>query len=156
MSGVLNRVRDGHTYAGNTDLVVMTCPACGVTYAIPRVLQQAAQEAGDRKITWCCPNGHDLGYNGPSEAAERAERAEADRDWYRQRHQAERDLREHTEHRLRAQKAATTRAKKRHAAGVCPCCNRSFVQLKRHMATQHSDYLAEHGLPADDGRQETA
>jgi DNA repair exonuclease SbcCD ATPase subunit len=66
---------------------------------------------------------------------ERAERNEAER-----RSAAERDLRRHTERQLSAQKAATTRAKKRHAAGVCPCCNRSFENVRRHMATQHPDF----------------
>jgi hypothetical protein len=33
-----------------------------------------------------------------------------------------------------------TRIKKRVAAGVCPCCNRSFKDLARHMAGQHPDY----------------
>jgi hypothetical protein len=60
----------------------------------------------------------------------------------RERAQAERDLREDTERRLSAQKGATTRAKKRHAAAVCPCCNRSFVQLRRHMENKHPGYVA--------------
>lgn len=40
----------------------------------------------------------------------------------------------------------TTRAKKRAATGTCPCCGRSFVQLRRHMAAKHPDHLAEHGI----------
>jgi DNA repair exonuclease SbcCD ATPase subunit len=58
----------------------------------------------------------------------------------RQRAQAERDLREDTERRLSAQKAQTTKARKRAAAALCPCCNRSFVQLRRHMETKHPGY----------------
>lgn len=136
MTYTLNRVRDGLTYAGETDLTVMTCPICGVTYAIPARMQQMAYDRGEGNIQWFCCNGHKLGYHGDSEATkERNLRESAQR-----RAQAERDLREHTEHKLRAQKGATTKAKKRHAAGVCPCCNRTFQQVACHMASQHPDY----------------
>lgn len=136
----LNRVRDGLTYAGFTDLKVMTCPICGVVYAIPAALQANAYKRGEGKIQWFCCNGHQLGYHGDSEAErqlkimrERARMASARAD-------ADRDLRIHTEAQLRSQKGATTKARKRHAAALCPCCNRSFVQLKRHMDTQHPSY----------------
>jgi hypothetical protein len=153
VSKVLQRVKDGYTYAADLDLIIMTCPDCGVVYAIPRTLQANAYKAGNRRITWYCPNGHDLGYNGKSEEEKRAERAEAALERTRQQAQAEHDLRRDTERRLRAQKGATTRAKRRHASGTCPCCSRSFVQLKRHMAAKHPDYLAEHGIePQHDER----
>jgi len=38
-------------------------------------------------------------------------------------------------------KGALTKAKRRIAAGVCPCCSRSFKQLRRHMQSQHPEYL---------------
>jgi hypothetical protein len=135
MSFVLSRVQEGYTYKGDPDLKVMTCPICGVTYAIPLLMQQHAHERGERRIQWYCPNGHQLGY-GPSEAARQRERAEREQ----HRANAERDLRADTERRLIAQRGATTRAKKRAAAAVCPCCHRSFSQLRRHMASKHPDY----------------
>lgn len=39
-----------------------------------------------------------------------------------------------------ATKGQLTKTKKRIANGVCPCCNRSFANLERHMAGQHPDY----------------
>lgn len=39
-----------------------------------------------------------------------------------------------------ATKGQLTKTRKRVAGGVCPCCNRSFVNLGRHMAGQHPDY----------------
>jgi len=53
----------------------------------------------------------------------------------RQRERAER-----TERRLSAQKGVTTRIKNRVANGVCPCCKRSFTDLRRHMETKHPKY----------------
>lgn len=50
---------------------------------------------------------------------------------------------------LRAAKAAhavtkgkLTKTRNRIAKGVCPCCNRSFVNLGKHMAGQHPDFGA--------------
>lgn len=37
-------------------------------------------------------------------------------------------------------KGHATRISKRAKAGVCPCCNRTFQQLARHMATQHPQF----------------
>jgi hypothetical protein len=145
MSTILQRVADGHTYAGDVDLKAMTCPACGVTYAIPLRLQEAAQRAGERKISWYCPNGHSLSYPGKSDEEVLREQLNVSR----QQARAERDLREDTERRLSAQKAATTRAKKRAVAATCPCCGRSFSQLRRHMAAKHPEALAEHGIAAN-------
>ena len=34
------------------------------------------------------------------------------------------------------------------ANGVCPCCNRSFENLRNHMHTQHPDYGQEKTLRA--------
>lgn len=40
-------------------------------------------------------------------------------------------------------KGQLTKAKKRAANGVCPCCNRSFVNVARHVAGQHPEFAAE-------------
>lgn len=39
-----------------------------------------------------------------------------------------------------ALKGVVTRTKNRVKNGVCPCCNRSFVNLAQHMAGQHPNY----------------
>ncbi len=33
-----------------------------------------------------------------------------------------------------------TKVKKRAANGVCPCCNRTFSDLARHMKAKHPDF----------------
>lgn len=40
----------------------------------------------------------------------------------------------------RALKGVVTRTKKRVGNGVCPCCNRTFQQLARHMEAKHPEY----------------
>jgi len=127
------------TYTG--ELTVLTC-WCGMRHAVPVELHnfQKRQHADGRKVQGIyCPLGHihiPAGTPEVERLRERLARSE-------QRRQAERELREDTERRLSAQKAATTRAKRRHAAAVCPCCKRSFVQLRRHMEAKHPDYRPE-------------
>lgn len=41
---------------------------------------------------------------------------------------------------IAAQRGQTTKLKNRIAKGVCPCCQRSFQNLKRHMESQHPDF----------------
>lgn len=124
------------SYAGT--LTVVTC-WCGMRHAIPSELdefQDRQHDNGEKQTSIYCPLGHTHIRAGKGEAQklrERLERAE-------QRRIAERDLREQTERQLAAQKGATTKARRRAAAALCPCCNRSFVQLRRHMAAKHPDY----------------
>jgi hypothetical protein len=112
---------------------------CGIALAVPANLLRAARNEGQSIY---CPLGHPFSWK-ETEAdrqRKRAEQAEARATREAQRRMAERDLREYTERQLSAQKGATTRAKKRAAAALCPCCKRSFVQLRRHLATKHPEY----------------
>lgn len=141
---LLNRVSDGYTYAADTDLTVMTCPVCGIVYAIPERLRANAHARGDWQIMWYCPNGHELGFGESDIDRERKarKRAEEARQRALDREQATRDLLTATENSLRAQKGATTKARKRAAAALCPVpgCNRHFVQMQRHLKTKHPDW----------------
>lgn len=144
---VLRRVRDGHTYAGGTDLKIMTCPCCGITYAIPARLQENAYARGNREIVWYCPNGHQLGYNGQSEDEKIAEQLNQQLRLERERTARLAAQNDQARAEARAQKGRATRFKNdrdrergRVAAGVCPCCNRTFQDLARHMAGQHPGF----------------
>lgn len=129
-----------------TDSLTVTSCWCGIKVAIPNDLYRQARENGHR--VWC-PLGHTFvwGETETDRLRARAEQLKADQRWYAQRLNAERDLRLDTERRLSAQRGATTRARNqrdrdrtRVAAGVCPCCNRTFKNLARHMAGQHPDF----------------
>lgn len=52
----------------------------------------------------------------------------------------QREIREAAERRASALKGVATRMRNRAAAGVCPCCNRTFSQLATHMKKQHPDF----------------
>lgn len=128
----------------HTDLKVLTCYRCGVLHAIPRHMQESAQEAGNFEIQWYCPNGHKQGYGESDAEKERARRLRAEAS----RARAE-DRAEVAERSARAYKGQATKARKRIGKGVCPCCNRHFSNVERHMATQHPDFAGEAPGPDD-------
>lgn len=136
-------------YAYDTEthvtIAAVWCPGCGVPYGLAVSFRKQRQE--DHK-SWRCPNGCSLSFPvGSSDSEKRAEKAEAELEAARSlaRREAQRRERAEQEARIseyqrRAAKGQLTKAKKRIAAGVCPCCNRTFQNLANHMAGQHPDY----------------
>ncbi len=121
----------------------ITCGACGVLFGITSAFMDARKE--DHK-TWHCPNGCNRWYPDKNEleVAKASLRRERDRNvMERARHDQTKAELEYTENRRRGEKAAKTRIKNRVANGVCPCCNRQFVNLHRHMETKHPDFVGD-------------
>jgi hypothetical protein len=103
---------------------------CGITFAIPRWFDKNRRD--DHK-SFYCPNGHSLSFHGASaEERLRQKIADVERSLEFQRRQ-----RQLAERQARAYKGERDRVKRRVANGVCPCCQRSFQNLRRHMTTQH-------------------
>jgi hypothetical protein len=128
------------THYGTT-LEVHQCGTCGVVWAIDE--EYLAARRNDHE-GWTCPNGHSFVFNGPSEEERLRRQLESERD-SRARLQARLDQSEASR---RGLKGAATRARNekarviaRIANGVCPCCNRTFENLARHMATKHAEYV---------------
>jgi hypothetical protein len=111
-------------------LVVCHC-WCGIALAIPENLHRIAHESPHDVY---CPLGHVFTWGDTY-------RDKLDRE--RQRHQATRDLLHAEERSHTATRGHLTRAKRRSAAGVCPCCHRTFKQLRKHMNVKHPEYVAE-------------
>lgn len=126
-----------HTTQQVTDtLYLETCPTCHVLHGIPLSLRQRALDNPGKSVY--CPNGHSWYFTGKSEADRLREQLNAVRSDAN--HQRER--RQRLERRLIAAKGQQTRLRRRIAAGVCPCCKRTFQDLARHMAGQHPTYAA--------------
>lgn len=125
------------------DLYVTECCNCSITFGIPVQLQQRARE--NPNIWWYCPNGHHQHYPGKTEAAkvqeqlDREKRRNANLTSRLDQTQAERD---HQAAVARGYKGALAKTKKRIGRGVCPCCNRHFADVERHMATKHPEQVA--------------
>lgn len=96
------------------DFELHTCGHCGIQFAVP---ERWLDDRRSKHDTFYCPNGHPRVFAAESReeklARERAEDETTD------------------ERRLRGV-----------AAGVCPCCNRTFQQLARHMASKHPNVVA--------------
>jgi hypothetical protein len=115
-------------------------------HAVPEELrahQERQHRNGDPETSIYCPLGHSYIPAGKGEAEKLRERLTAERDRAAQL-AAQRDQAEAS---ARAYKGQATRARKRAAAALCPCCGRSFVQLRRHMQTKHPDFDPE-AVPA--------
>jgi hypothetical protein len=128
------------TYTGT--LSIVECPGCHMDFGITPQFEAARRN--DHKAFYC-PAGCSQSYRGKSEAEklrDQLETAERRRGYAEARTTAMRDQLHATERSLRGHKAAKTRIKNRIAAGVCPCCSRSFQNLGRHMAGQHPDFAS--------------
>ena len=123
-------------YSGT--LTVMRC-WCGVQHAVPASLaaiQQRQFADGQSPRVIYCPLGHTYFPAGESK------KSRLERQLVREQasHDQTRAALQSAKHATRAEKAAKTRLKKRIAHGVCPCCHRTFVNMKRHMESQHPDF----------------
>jgi len=123
---------------------VWECKSCGVIATAPKVLRDEHRRVGG----YCfCPNGHQWGWH-KEESEEARIRRERDR-FAQQIAQRDDDLRIETARRETAEREVTAARKKlaslkkRAAAGVCPCCNRTFIELQKHMASKHPTFRAE-------------
>jgi len=125
----------GDTITGTLILTTMDCCSCGVVFAAPEVFVQKRRESGEN---FYCPNGHSLCFR---DSEVKRLRRQAEQQAGRLRHLE--DQRDAAERSRSALRGVNTRLRRRVAAGVCPCCNRSFQDLARHMAGQHPTFGAE-------------
>ena len=126
--------------AFNVKLESMSCGECGGSYALSaKYIAQRRQNGGYWNCPYCkCSWGY-----GESEVDRlKKEVSEKENQINREqiRTRTAREDAQHQKNKLRAEKGAKTKLKKRIAAGVCPCCNRTFKQLANHMKNQHPEY----------------
>lgn len=109
------------------------CCNCGMPFAMTTDFKN--RRLKDHK-SFYCPMGHGQHYTGWTEEQNLRRQLSREREKASQaetgRHMAEQ----------RAQSISRnyTRMRKRVANGVCPCCNRSFENLRRHIETKHPDF----------------
>ena len=128
-------------------ILVIECANCSVDFGIGADFERRRR---DDHGTFYCPNGHGNHFPGPTEAEKKAKQLERELDAARslaaresrRRADAESEARR-KDYAARAAKGQLTKTRKRIAAGVCPCCNRSFANLARHMAGQHPNFVTE-------------
>lgn len=128
------------TYQGT--LVVEECYNCSCMFGMPQDFYAHCRNTGE---SFYCPHGHKQYYTTPkiTKLRRELERAERQRDLAREATRNEAIRRRGTERQLSATRGVVTRVKNRTAKGMCPCCKRHFVSLRKHMAHKHPDYASE-------------
>ena len=122
----------------------MCCGRCGIEFAVPDSFYEERRKRGPA-LGWHCPNGHPRVFKESETDELKRERdrlqqqlAQKDDEIAQQRR-----YREEAERRHIAAKGQITKLRNRVAHGVCPCCNRTFDNLARHMATKHPSFSAD-------------
>lgn len=121
------------THPALAALVMVHCGECDVDFGMPQYLYEARKQ--DR-LRWYCPLGHHRVFADTSERHQLQEQlanTHAALDAEREQRKAA------TAEALRLRKASV-RARKRAAAGICPCCHRTVSQMARHMKSRHPEY----------------
>jgi len=109
------------------------CITCGISFGVP--LDWDKRRRHDHKLFYC-PNGHQQRYTGENEE----EKLKKENARLAQKSRLLQHSLDSTERSRRAQKGQVTRIKNRIAKGVCPCCNRQFKNLHRHMENKHPEW----------------
>jgi hypothetical protein len=109
-------------------LYATECNVCGTVFGIENRLDDSLRENGR---LFYCPNGHGLRYK-ETEAT-------------RLKKQLDEEKRKlaNAQFELMAAEKKMKRIENRIKNGICPCCNRQFVQLTRHMKSKHPEYAEE-------------
>lgn len=132
-------MRDTITFTGELSIEVCWC---GITHAVPKQMvdrMRRQRDNGETQTAAYCPLGHTWILPGESKVEierRRAENLRAQLTHTRDQLQAEK--RSHS-----ATRGQLTKTKKRAAASVCPVdgCQRSFVQMERHLRSQHPEFV---------------
>ena len=111
------------------------CYSCHMVFSMPKSFYDQCIEQKPHKDFYC-PAGHRQHFLGENDNDKlRRERDQLKQQNARLHEEALKATRE-----ALAVKAELKRHKRRTSAGLCPCCNRSFVALARHIKTKHPDY----------------
>lgn len=125
----------GAVLAFNIEFEAMECGECGTHYAMTAVMVRKRREDGQ---SFHCPLGHPRVFRETEvqKLRRQIEQNEKDLEWAR----AQRDR---SDKRVISLKGQVTKIKNRIGNGVCPCCNRSFKNLQRHMSHKHPEFRKE-------------
>lgn len=131
--------------------VSVECCRCGEVFGIDGATHAVLKRSSKG---FNCPFGHPLHYpQGKSKEEKLQEELDRER---RRRQSAEQNVAYYADeakrerHRANGYKGHATRISRRVKHGVCPCCNRTFQDLARHMASKHPTFTPidiEQGAP---------
>lgn len=133
MATVLVNKARGNEITETLNFVLEECCNCGIPFFMPNYLKQRL--LNNPGTSFYCPNGHGQHYTGKTEEQKRIEKLQEDLEFVkRDRQGIENQLLDTIN-----EKNKLSRQLKRVKNGVCPCCNRSFTDLERHIKTKHPE-----------------
>ena len=118
-------------------LVEKSCYSCEFPFLAPEWFEKQCLERGRE---WFCPACGKSTVYMESEVNKLKRELKDQVSFWQNQYQSEQRRHETTEARRRAAAGQITKLKKRVSHGVCPCCNRTFQNLQRHMKTQHPEF----------------
>lgn len=127
--------QDKHIAGEVVDFIQMECGNCGIPFFVPtRWRNNKINSHG----SFSCPNGCSRIFVAKSEAEKLKEQLD---NVLKEKSNREEEL---TNKWLDAlgEKQKLSKQLKRVHKGVCPCCNRSFINLQRHMESKHPDKIS--------------
>ena len=144
----MSTVVRGQTIQVSVEMVTEECCNCGVIFAMTRDFkdEKLKYRNDHNRRSFYCPNGHSQFYLGETEEQKlkRQLREKVERENYlRSQLESSREEANHQRNRANGYKGLATKVGRRAKAGVCPCCNRSFENLRRHMQSQHPTFTEE-------------
>lgn len=131
-------------------LTIIQCPHCAGSFGISEGYYNEAKRVGGFKQCWTCPYCKtERGFGKGQTALEiealqtKLKAAEENAQFYRDRRDYMEKEADHFRRSRDGIKGVLAKVKKRVAHGVCPCCNRSFTDLRRHMESKHPEFAHE-------------
>lgn len=128
---LVNKVR-GNEVTETINFVMEECCDCGLPFFMPKYHKEMLLKS---HASFYCPNGHGQHYTGKSEAQKRIEELE-------KQIAAEKQAYDNVANAMLDEKNKAKKLQRqlnRVHKGVCPCCNRTFENLQKHMATKHPE-----------------
>ncbi len=127
------------TYTDSLTMVMEHCYKCGIPFGLSSDKRRQLIERGD---SFWCPNGHQQHYceSDLVKANKKIERLQNSNTNLQGRCSDLSQAKNAAERSNSALRGVNTRTKNRIKNGVCPCCNRHFHNLHKHMQNQHPEY----------------
>lgn len=126
-------IKEGLQFNKTITLETIICCECGIPFAVPDDYRQSLMQTKD---SFYCPNGHGQHYSKSPHQVEKEK-------WDKERELYQRDLEilnNQISEQRKLRRKAENRLKRVHK-GVCPCCNRTFQNLSRHIKTKHPELI---------------
>jgi len=127
------------TRSVNETFHVVSCYTCGVNFGINGEVYTRAVENKEGSV-YCPVCSKGMHWTGKTEVENVRERMQRKIDTTKRHNRYLEEKVDRTEKSLRATKGVVTKIKKRVGNGICPCCNRSFKNLHRHMESKHPGF----------------